>query len=181
MMGKKSRRMALCGMMAALAVAVMLMGGVIPLATFCCPVFASLALLPILVESGRKWTLMTYAAVAALSLMLCPDKEAALLFAFLGYYPALKPSLDGIRKKPLRIAAKLGVFNLAAGSMLLLAAFVLNMQAIVSEYAAMGVIGGIVFALLANVTMLMYDRMLVIMVAVYLRKLRPMLMGGRKM
>ena len=179
-MGKKSRRMALCGMMAALAVVVMLLGGVIPLATFCCPMFASLALLPILAESGRKWTVMTYAAVAALSLMLCPDKEAALLFAFLGYYPAIKPALDRIGKKPLRIAAKLGVFNLAAGSMLLLIAFVLNMQAIVAEYAAMGVIGGAAFAVLANVTMLMYDRMLLIMYVIYIRKLRPTLMGGRK-
>ena len=179
-MGKKSRRMALCGMMAALAVVVMLLGGVIPLATFCCPMFASLALLPILAESGRKWTVRTYAAVAALSLMLCPDKEAALLFAFLGYYPAIKPALDRIGKKPLRIAAKLGVFNLAAGSMLLLIAFVLNMQAIVAEYAAMGVIGGAAFVVLANVTMLMYDRMLLIMYVIYIRKLRPTLMGGRK-
>jgi len=180
-MGKKSRRMALCGMMAALAVVVMLLGGVIPLATFCCPMIASLALLPILAEAGRKWTLMAYAAVAALSLMLCPDKEAALLFAFLGYYPALKPLLDGIKSRPLRIAAKLSVFNLAAGLMLLLIAFVLNMQAIVAEYAAMGIIGGIAFALLANVCMLMYDRMLLVMYVVYVRKLRPMLMGGRSM
>lgn len=178
-MGRKSRRMALCGMMAALAVVVMLLGGVIPLATFSCPMVASLMLLPILAESGRRWTLMTYAAVAALGLMLCPDKEAALLFAFLGYYPAAKPALDGIRKKPLRIAAKLGVFNLAAGAMLLTVAFVLNMQAIVAEYAAMGVVGGILFALLANVSMLMYDRMLVAMYIIYIRKLSPMLMGGR--
>lgn len=178
-MGKKSKRMALCGMMAALAVTVMLLGGVIPLATFCCPMFASLALLPILVEAGRKWTLMTYVAVAALGLMMCPDKEAALLFAFMGYYPALKPVLDRIAKKPLRVAAKLGVFNIAAGAMLLVIAFVLNMQAIMAEYAAMGVVGGIVFAALANITMLMYDRMLLIMVVIYLRKLRPTLMGGR--
>lgn len=178
-MGKKSRRMALCGMMAALAVVVMLLGGVIPLATFCCPMIASLALLPILAESGRKWTLMAYAAVAALGLMLCPDKEAALLFAFLGYYPAVKPALDGIKSKLLRIVAKLSVFNLAAGVMLLTVAFVLNMQAIMAEYAAMGVIGGILFALLANAAMLMYDRMLVLMYIVYLRKLRPMLVGGR--
>lgn len=179
-MGKKSRRMALCGMMAALAVVVMLMGGVIPLATFCCPMLASLALLPILAEAGRKWTLMTYAAVAALSLMLCPDKEAALLLAFLGYYPALKPVLDGVKHKPLRIAAKLAVFNLAAGAMLLTIAFVLNMQAVMAEYAAMGAIGCIVFALLANVTMLMYDRLLLVMYILYIRKLRPGLMGGRK-
>lgn len=179
MMGKKSRRMALCGMMAALAVTVMLLGGVIPLATFCCPMIASLALLPIYAEAGRKWTLMTYVAVAALGMMLCPDKEAALLFVFLGYYPALKPALDRIANKPLRIAAKLGVFNAAAGAMLAVIAFVLNMQAVMAEYAAMGIVGCIVFAALANVSMLMYDRMLLLMFALYIRKLRPTLMGGR--
>ena len=178
-MRRKSRRMALCGMMVALAIVIMLMGGVIPLATFCCPVLASLTLIPVLMESGKKWTLMAYAATAALGLMLSPDKESALLFAFLGYYPALKPALDRIKAKPLRILAKMGIFNLAAGAMLLSVAFVLRMDAIVAEYAAMGVLGGILFAVLANVTMLLYDRMLVIMAVVYLNKLRPMLMGGK--
>ena len=84
-MRRKSRRMALCGIMVALAIVIMLMGGVIPLATFCCPVLASLTLIPVLMESGKKWTLMAYAATAALGLMLSPDKESALLFAFLGY------------------------------------------------------------------------------------------------
>ncbi len=177
-MGKKSRRMALCGMMAALAVSVMLLGGVIPLATFCCPMLASLALLPVMAESGQKWTLMAYAAVAVLGLMLCPDKEAALLFAFMGYYPAIKPSLDRIRNKPLRLIAKLGVFDLAAGAMLLVMAFVLNMQAVLGEYAALGVVGCVLFALLANVTMLMYDRLLSAKTIAYLRRLRPRLMSG---
>ena len=178
-MGKKSKRMALCGMMAALAVVIMMLGGAIPLATFCCPVLASLAMIPVLLEYGRKWTLMVYAAVAALGLMLSPDKEAALLFAFLGYYPALKPALDKIKKRPLRILAKLSVFNLAAGAMLLSIAFVLRMDAVMAEYAAMGILGGMVFAVLANITMLLYDRMLVVMAIVYIKKLRPALMGGK--
>ena len=179
-MGKKSTRMALCGMMVALGVVIMLLGSVIPLATFCCPVMASLTLIPLLLEYGKKWTLMAYAAIAALGLMLSPDKEAALLFAFLGYYPALKPALDRIEKRPLRVIAKLGIFNLAAGTMLLSILFVLRMDVIIAEYAAMGIAGGIVFALLANITMLLYDRMLIITAVVYIRKIRPSLMGGRR-
>lgn len=178
-MGKKARRMALCGMMVALAMVVMLMGGVIPLATFCCPVLASLALIPILMEYGKKWTLMAYAAVAALGLMLSPDKESALLFAFLGYYPAVKPTLDKIKPKLLGSLTKLGIFNLAAGAMLLTIAFVLRLDAVMAEYAAMGTVGIIIFALLANFTMLMYDRMLLVMAVVYVKKFRPMLMGGK--
>lgn len=178
-MKKESRRMALCGMMVALGVVIMTLGGVIPLATFCCPAIAALTLVPLLVEFGKKWALSGYVAIAALSLMLSPDKEAALLFAFLGYYPALKPALDRIRKTPLRIAAKLGIFNAAAGTMLLAIAFVLNMHAIMAEYAAMGLIGGIAFALLANVTMLLFDRLVLVAAILYIRKFRKNLTKGR--
>ena len=34
-----SRRMALCGMLTALAVVILLLGGLLPLATFCAPVW----------------------------------------------------------------------------------------------------------------------------------------------
>ena len=178
-MGKKTKRMALCGMMVALASVIMMMGGMIPLATFCCPVLASLALVPVLMEGGKKWALMAYAATAALALMLSPDKESALLFAFMGYYPAAKPALDRIRSKLLRSLAKLGVFNVSVGAMMLTIAFVLRMDAIMAEYAAMGMIGIIVFVILANITMLLYDRMLLIFAVVYVKKFRPTLMGGK--
>lgn len=173
-MRKQSRRMALCGMMVALSVTVMMMGGVIPLATFCSPAIAGLTLLPVMLECGRKWALSAYVAIAALSLMLSPDKESALLFAFLGYYPVLKVTLDKIRP-PLRVIAKLGVFNLAAGAMMLSIAFVFNMQHIVQEYAGMGAAMTAAFVVIANITMLLYDRMLVVMLYLYIKKLRPVL------
>lgn len=173
-MRKQSRRMALCGMMVALSVTVMMMGGVIPLATFCSPAIAGLTLLPVMLECGRKWALSAYVAIAALSLMLSPDKESALLFAFLGYYPVLKPTLDRIRS-PLQVIAKLAVFNLAAGAMMLAIAFVFNMQHIVQEYAVMGAAMTAAFVIIANITMLLYDRMLVVMLYLYIKKLRPVL------
>lgn len=174
-MKNQSRRIALAGMMVALGTVAMLLGGVIPMATFCCPAIAGVALLPVLVECGRKWTLAAYAAVAALSLMLSSDKESALLFAFLGYYPVLKTAIDRIPSTALRTLSKLAVFDLAAGAMMLLVVFLLNMQAIVQEYAEMTRASLIVFILLANVTMLVYDRLLAVMSVIYVRKLRPKL------
>ena len=179
-MREKSRKMALCGMMCALGTAVMLLGGVIPLATFCCPALAGIVLLPVMMEAGRKMALGAYAAIAALSLMLCPDKEAALVFAFLGYYPVMKWSLERIRSKVLRLTAKLAVFDLAMLAQLALLAWVLNMHQAVAEYAQMTKAMLIAFVLLANVTMLLYDRMLSVMAFVYIRKLRPKLYGARK-
>lgn len=174
-MKNRTRRMALCGMMCALGVTVMLMGGVIPLATFCCPALAGLVLIPVLAECGKKMTLACYGATAALSLILCTDKEAALVFAFLGWYPVLKLYLDRIRRTLIRILAKLGVFNLAAGAMLLMMAFVLNMEAAMAEYAEMTGIMLAAFIFLANFTLLVYDRLLVIMLVIYMKKLRPIL------
>jgi len=172
---KASARMALCGMMTALGTAAMLLGGTIPLATFCCPVLAGMALLPVMAETGRKTALGAYVAIAALSLMLSTDKESALLFAFLGYYPVLKPTLDRIRNRALRTAAKLGVFDAAAGLMALLCIKVLNMEALATEYAAMSRAMLAAFILLANITMLLYDRALLLAMILYVRRIRPKL------
>ena len=76
-------RMAVCGVTAALAAAIMLVGTWVPAATFCCPVLASLLLIPVEREYGVRLSLCWYGAVAVLSLLLAADKEAALLFALL--------------------------------------------------------------------------------------------------
>ena len=43
----KASVLALCGVLAALAVALMFLGGVIPFAAIACPVLASLVLIPV--------------------------------------------------------------------------------------------------------------------------------------
>ncbi|MBQ3423819.1 MAG: hypothetical protein IJH38_01300 [Clostridia bacterium] len=114
-MNKDTRRIALSGVMAALATAILMMGGVIPAATFVGPALAGVVLLPVLIEGGRRAALGTWVAVSALSLILCADKEAALLFAFMGWYPAAKWPLE--RKFPGRrsLSVKLVLWNLCAG------------------------------------------------------------------
>ncbi|MEE1199492.1 MAG: hypothetical protein U0L09_02460 [Christensenellales bacterium] len=174
-MKKQSERMAFSGMMTALAVVVMLMGGVIPLATFVSPAVAGILLIPVMVETGKRFALGAYGAIALLSLILGSDKESALLFAALGYYPVLKVKLDSIRRAGLRLAAKLAVFNLAVAVVLLTATLILNMEALAAEYAAMSGIMLAAFAILANLTMLLYDRALVVMLVAYVKKLRPRL------
>ena len=50
----KSREIALCGMLNALAVVLMNLGSLVPLATFCTPLLAMLVLLPVLVLALTK-------------------------------------------------------------------------------------------------------------------------------
>ena len=56
-MNRSSRRMAVSGMLVALGTAVMLLGGVIPIATFCCPALAGLVLLPLVFDGSRTHAL----------------------------------------------------------------------------------------------------------------------------
>ena len=169
---KNSRKMALTGMLCALAVVVMMLGGLIPLATFCCPAIAALALIPIFVECGEKLAWGAWVAVAMLGLMLCPDKEAALLFAFIGYYPVLRWRLEQIRRAPARVLAKLGIFNLAVITMYALCIFVFRLEQVLGDYRELGLALTAVCLLLGNAILLLYDRLLGVLTRLYVERLR---------
>lgn len=171
-----AKKIALTGLMCALGAVVMMMGGMIPLATFACPMLAGLVLIPVFVEWGQKMALGAYVAIAALGLMLCPDKEAALLFAFIGHYPVARWRLDQIRSRLLRIIAKLGLFNLCILVMYALILLVLQMDRIIAEYREMGMVLTAVTLLLGNICLLMYDRMIAVFTRLYVYRFRDKLM-----
>lgn len=109
---KNSTQVALGGLSAALCLVIMLGTVLIPFATYAAPALAGIALIPIALELGLPVAGITYVAVALLSLLMVPDREAALMFiAFFGYYPVLKFKLDRLKFKLLRILLKLAVFN----------------------------------------------------------------------
>ena len=74
MMHGKSGPIALCGVLAALATALMLLGGIFPGATYCAPLLASLVLIPAQEECGPRAAWGLFTAAALLSLLLCADK-----------------------------------------------------------------------------------------------------------
>ena len=109
---KSSTQVALGGLSAALCLVMMLGTVLVPFATYAAPALAGIALIPIALELGLPVAGITYAAVALLSLLMVPDREAALMFiAFFGYYPVLKFKLDRIKLRLLRMLLKLTVFN----------------------------------------------------------------------
>lgn len=168
-----SRRMALCGVLAALALVFLSMGGLLPMATFCCPILAMLCMLPVLEEYGWKTTLLFYAAVSLLGLLLSPDKEVALLYTFLGWYPVLRPGIDRqIHGKLLRVLVKLVLFAAAVGTMYSLAIFVLGMGYIAQEYAAGGQILLIATIALGCIVWLLFDKVLLRFTLLYRHKWR---------
>ncbi len=169
---KQTKKLALTGMLCALAAGIMMLGNLIPLATFCCPALAGLMLIPVFVECGERMSWSAYAAIALLSLILSPDKESALLFLFLGHYPVLRWRLTQIRNPFLRVGAKLLTFNLAAGLTYVCGVFVFGLTQLAAEYREMGLFMGVAFLIIGNVTLLIYDRLLAVMTQLYINKLR---------
>jgi hypothetical protein len=95
--------------------------------------------------------------VAILSVLMAPDKEAAAVFVFLGYYPIVKPWMD---KRKLSWLWKGLLFNCAILLMYWLLIHILGLSEIASDYEEAGIVMSIVMLLLGNVTFFMLDLVL---------------------
>lgn len=132
-------KIALCGVLSALSVVVLLVGNVLQIGTYAAPMLASFLLIPVLEDYGKKYALLLYAVVSLLSLFLVPDKELVLFYVLvLGYYPVLRVRLNNIRRGVLRWMAKFGCFNAAVVVMYALLIVVLAPPELVQEFAAEG-------------------------------------------
>lgn len=156
-MKHSAKQIAFGGVFAALAVVIFCMGGLIPVATYVCPMICSL-ILQIVIRNGTNsiaWA--WYGAVSFLSLLLCPDKETAAVFIFLGYYPIVKPKIDAWKGK----WVIKGIFlNVVAGIMYAVLIFVLGMEELLAELTQMGILLTSVTLIMGNVTFFLFDRVL---------------------
>ena len=156
-MGVETKRVALGGMMAALAVCVMCIGGIIPMATYVSPVICMFILRFVTMSCGKRLAWAWYAATAFLSVLLCADKESAAVFLFLGYYPLLKTWFD---RQPLKWVLKLGFFNAVTAALYAFLIFLLGMDELSAEFRDSGTIVLIITVVLANVVFVFTDRLL---------------------
>jgi hypothetical protein len=106
---------------------------------------------------GKRIGWAWYGVVAILSALLSADKEAAAVFAFLGYYPIIKPKLDKLR---FGMVWKLLLFNTAVAVMYWLLLAVFGMTELLAEYREMGTVLLGVALVLGNVTFWLIDRIL---------------------
>lgn len=153
----QAKNMAFCGVMAALAVVIMCMGTLIPLATFVCPVICMLILGFVLKMTDKKMAWAWYASVAILSALLAPDKEAAAVVAFLGYYPIIKRSFERLR---FSFVLKLVYFNAVIFAMYGILIYLFGMDQILAEFAEIGKIMTVVTLLLGNICLIFVDLLL---------------------
>ena len=152
-----AKEIALGGMLAALALVIMCLGGLIPASTYICPMLCAMILQVVRRICGDRIAWAWYGAVAILALLIGPDKEAASVFVFFGFYPIIKPKFDKSRFKWLW---KLLYFNIMILLMYSLLIHIFGMAELAEEWQELGLVMTAVMLVLGNVTFLLLDRVL---------------------
>ena len=152
-----AKQIAMGGIFAALAIVIMCLGGLIPIATFVCPMICMLILHLIRKLCGNRIAWAWYGVVAILSVLLGPDKEAAAVFVFLGYYPIVKPKIDRIKPSWFWKAI---YFNAVILLLYQLLIYLFGMDQIAAEYRELGKVLTVVVLLIGNLCFFLLDRVL---------------------
>ena len=173
---KNGAKVALTGVISALAVVVMLLTA-LPTMQIGLPVVAGALLIVPVVECGVRWGVTGYAATAILSLLLAPSMESKLLFLlFFGYYPVIKAPIERLRAKPLRVFLKLLLFNAAVCVMYGILFLTMGGEALMREMVENGWFLTALMLVMGNAAMLLYDWMLERLLMTYMAR-RP---GAKK-
>ena len=127
----KARQMALGGMLAAVCIVIMCLGSIIPVNTYVCPVLCILTGAVVLDRCGRRAGWCHYLAVMILSLILAPDREAAMVYTVLGYYPMIRPLFEKLG--PVKKVAKVIFFTAMGALSYCLLLLVMGVEAAIGE------------------------------------------------
>ena len=165
--------MALSGILCGLSVVILAASALLPSLSYAIPMIAGALLLVPSIEFGTGTALTSYAAVSIIAMLILPEKEAPLMYAFLfGLYPVIKKYFERIPKRVLEYPAKFLYFNLAGAAAIAIATFVLGIpfdDGTLGKWLipALLVAGNLAFAL--------YDYTLTLAVTLYIRRLQPQL------
>lgn len=163
----QSRKTALCGVLAALSVVLMLLGSVLQIGTYAAPMLAAFLQIPVLEEYGPRWAMLLYAAAAVLALLLVPETELALFYLLaVGYSPALRGALERVRPAALRWGLKLLAFN-SGTALVYLLLFALLGPAVGRELLQDGPAMLALLLALGNLAFVFYDRALAVLTRCY--------------
>ena len=152
-MKSNAKSIALGGMMAALALVILLLGGLIGVGIYVAPIVAGILLAVAADRLPAVFRVMLFLVVAILSFLLVPDLEESLLFAaFFGWYPLVADRFSPLRPW-LRWMLKLILFNAC-----LIGAEALLMLVLIPATEPWWFL--LVLLVLFNVVFLLYDHIL---------------------
>lgn len=173
---KSTKKVALCGMFGALSVTIMLLGSVIPFATYMCPAIAAFFILPIVFDYDEKTGFMLYSVVSILSMLIVAEKEFALMYVFVfGLYSVFKFRADKIKPTFIQYTLKalycLVMTALCYGLLL----FVFPSPLLTEEFGDFTLWLGVAFLALFTIVFLLFDFASSKMFILYRYYLRPKL------
>ena len=165
-------KIALCAVIAALSVVMLMLTSIIPFGTYALPGLAGAFLVIVVIELNAKWALGVFAVTSLMGFFLAGDKEAAVCYILLlGYYPILKNLIEQkIMLRVVRILLKLAAFNAAAVGTFYITTLLLAIPA--EEYTLFGIYMPLAFLAAGNLVFLLYDLALTQSVVFYVRKIR---------
>ncbi len=172
--------LALCAMLAALGVVILLLGSMVEVLDLSAAMFASLLITVAVIEGGSYWPWLTYAVTAVLSLLLLPAKFAAVAFALSGHYPIIKEKLEKLKNRPLVWCIKIVIFNIAlTGLLAVLKVFLPGVDILLMPGIGQA-INYVVIYFAGNLIFVLYDILLTRIVSFYIFRLRDKLKVGKK-
>ena len=160
--GKRSRLMAICSVLAALGVVLLYVGSFIEVLDLSVALLASLAIVVLVIEQGGAYPWMTYAATAILSLLLLPNKVPAVVYTcFMGFYPIVKEKIEVLALRLVRLVLKLAAFNFSVVLMWFMTQAFIGEQTVTSYLVVTwGLLNGV---------FLFYDYALTVLITSYFR------------
>lgn len=151
---KNTKKITLCGMMAALSVVVMLTSH-FPYLTYAIPALAGLFIMVSLIECGVVWSVGTYIASAVI-IAIVGELEASILYIMLlGYYPIVKSLIERINKQLVEWIIKIFGFNIVAIGFYYVSSGLFNIP--FDSFGNFGKYSSLVFLLLCNIVFVVYD------------------------
>ena len=124
---KRTRRIALCGVFSALGVVLLCLGSLIEVLDLSTAAIASLICVLVMIEYGGWYPWGVYVSTALLALLLAPQKSAALIYAFFGFYPIVKAYLERLPRVGCALL-KCGIFALLEVLLITLGDAILGVQ-----------------------------------------------------
>lgn len=171
----ESQKIALCGVLGALSVVLMLVGAALQVGTYAAPMFAAFLLVPVLEEYGPRYALLLYATVSILAVLLVPETELALFYVLVvGYYPVLRRALRKLKPAALRWVLTFLIFNGATVAVYLVLAAVFG-PVIWQELMADGMPVLVLLLATGNLAFFLCDRALAAITRYYRLVLRKRL------
>ena len=97
---KSTKKLALTGVLSAIAVALLLIACLLPTLSYTVAVIAGFAVAVAYLECGLRYALLCYTSSSILAVLLAPDKSVAFVYVFLfGLYPIVKSFAESRRSK----------------------------------------------------------------------------------